>query len=170
MGMFQSLFFWMMPIGEETQTKINDLEKVSILVLLDDAYRPATVVWALHFLKMFQSLFFWMMPIGLTLHSWYGSETGFNPCSSGWCLSASIARTKTRRENEVSILVLLDDAYRLRVGFSLPHLGAVSILVLLDDAYRPWLYPPCLCLQKVSILVLLDDAYRQQPSLNLLIR
>ena len=36
----------------------------------------------------------------------------------------------------------------------------VSILVLLDDAYRPCLRPHNLRSEPVSILVLLDDAYR----------
>ena len=62
---------------------------------------------------------------------------------------------------QVSILVLLDDAYRLYHNGRTGTINNVSILVLLDDAYRPheqyWYgktYPP------VSILVLLDDAYR----------
>ena len=65
-------------------------------------------------------------------------------------------RTKT-----VSILVLLDDAYRqLTQGLSLPQ-DSVSILVLLDDAYRHAKYLFCLHhSRQVSILVLLDDAYR----------
>ena len=61
----------------------------------------------------------------------------------------------------VSILVLLDDAYRHgilgRLRYSFP---IVSILVLLDDAYRQLIPPWKVCLVKVSILVLLDDAYR----------
>ena len=38
----------------------------------------------------------------------------------------------------VSILVLLDDAYRQDGGGYLPSDEEVSILVLLDDAYRLW--------------------------------
>ena len=37
---------------------------------------------------------------------------------------------------KVSILVLLDDAYRQKTGKTSVVLPVVSILVLLDDAYR----------------------------------
>ena len=61
----------------------------------------------------------------------------------------------------VSILVLLDDAYRLdRIDSLEITINRVSILVLLDDAYRHWLILNCGDGVKVSILVLLDDAYR----------
>jgi len=44
----------------------------------------------------------------------------------------------------------------------LPRLLLVSILVLLDDAYRLWEREEILPRDVVSILVLLDDAYRQE--------
>ena len=61
----------------------------------------------------FQSLFFWMMPTGIN--------------TSLFLLKSSA----------VSILVLLDDAYRLS-QYICPSMvdTQVSILVLLDDAYR----------------------------------
>ena len=63
-------------------------ELVSILVLLDDAYRLAHTGHTNFPTKKFQSLFFWMMPTGI--------KYSIGPyCNFG-----------------VSILVLLDDAYR----------------------------------------------------------
>ena len=65
--------------------------------------------------------------------------------------------------NNVSILVLLDDAYRHLWFPLLFFLTRVSILVLLDDAYR--LENIAVKLDgrdSVSILVLLDDAYRRR--------
>ena len=63
---FQSLFFWMMPTGEiPTMIDIAHLE-VSILVLLDDAYRPRFCLNFSSSSSQFQSLFFWMMPTGLS--------------------------------------------------------------------------------------------------------
>ena len=61
---------------------------VSILVLLDDAYRLEELKQEEKFLAGFQSLFFWMMPTGIAL---------------GGVITQIL---------EVSILVLLDDAYR----------------------------------------------------------
>ena len=62
---------------------------VSILVLLDDAYRRLDHTVETELLIEFQSLFFWMMPTGKSL------------------LGFSLPQIP------VSILVLLDDAYRL---------------------------------------------------------
>ena len=62
---------------------------VSILVLLDDAYRQEGPGLIIGKVIEFQSLFFWMMPTGQCEH---------HPLL---CL------------HQVSILVLLDDAYRL---------------------------------------------------------
>ncbi len=65
----------------------------------------------------------------------------------------------------VSILVLLDNAYRLRYSHLRPGRRLqVSILVLLDNAYRlactqGAIGSAAVCLV-VSILVLLDNAYR----------
>ena len=56
---FQSLFFWMMPTGGVLQFAELIGYKVSILVLLDDAYRR---------------LRFFFFPFG---------NFRFNPCSSG---------------------------------------------------------------------------------------
>jgi len=61
----------------------------------------------------FQSLFFWMMPTGLSF------------------------RVRQRPCSRVSILVLLDDAYRQYTDAGKVKTQLVSILVLLDDAYRP---------------------------------
>ena len=134
---FQSLFFWMMPTGGRYILWIFSLARVSILVLLDDAYRrpnepcqrtrPLVSILVLlddayRLLAMlsspspkilFQSLFFWMMPTGALDD---GARLPYRP---------------------VSILVLLDDAYRRRHIVSHLRLHMVSILVLLDDAYRP---------------------------------
>ena len=60
----------------------------------------------------------------------------------------------------VSILVLLDDAYRPPGLSERPRTKTVSILVLLDDAYRQLTQGLSLPQDSVSILVLLDDAYR----------
>ena len=135
--LFQSLFFWMMPTGSGQDGPGWLRLDVSILVLLDDAYRLRTAI--------------------------YTSEPtpSFNPCSSGWCLPAGAAHGAGSAIEEVSILVLLDDAYRQvsdRFNYSIlswfqslffwmmptgktwlavsPDNIAVSILVLLDDAYR----------------------------------
>ena len=54
----------MMPTGYEFRAHSLEGIKVSILVLLDDAYRHAGLDFTPEDLKMFQSLFFWMMPTG----------------------------------------------------------------------------------------------------------
>ena len=91
--------------------------------------------------KKFQSLFFWMMPTGLM-----DLQIAFGHC-------------------QVSILVLLDDAYRQKVWPSCLPGYFVSILVLLDDAYRLFYdLNGNKIAHQVSILVLLDDAYRQSPA------
>ena len=74
----------MMPTGQLRCDILKVLSFVSILVLLDDAYRPDTWEVALSSGGEFQSLFFWMMPTGYTwtkLRSCGLSR--FNPCSSG---------------------------------------------------------------------------------------
>ena len=109
---FQSLFFWMMPTGLEGFIIENANHEVSILVLLDDAYRPQS--------KRNRSWISW----------------SFNPCSSGWCLPAWQPQLAFSLFDHVSILVLLDDAYRLIYTATKIPLQDVSILVLLDDAYR----------------------------------
>ena len=48
-------------VGTEDLTDRND---VSILVLLDDAYRHSDELEKADLLAEFQSLFFWMMPTG----------------------------------------------------------------------------------------------------------
>ena len=84
-----------MPTGLGGELQASDPEAVSILVLLDDAYRllPSLSSFLKH--SLFQSLFFWMMPTG-----------GF------W-------QTRAFCYVVVSILVLLDDAYRRNQ----PHLA-----------------------------------------------
>ena len=82
------MFFWMMPTGSEFWRLTQDAVRVSILVLLDDAYRRSPSTWKGFFIAVsilvllddayrpdidqekafaalwFQSLFFWMMPTG----------------------------------------------------------------------------------------------------------
>ena len=94
-------------------TEKVDCPAVSILVLLDDAYRLEERGQDPELYPRFQSLFFWMMP-------------------TGWRILDIVSDI-----SEVSILVLLDDAYRPCFNpdlFIIPNV--VSILVLLDDAYR----------------------------------
>ena len=79
-----------MPTGTQALTRALSALTVSILVLLDDAYRQSTRPFNCLDDMSFQSLFFWMMPTG------------------GPVLIMEI------RNLVVSILVLLDDAYRLR--------------------------------------------------------
>ena len=62
---FQSLFFWMMPTGSLSIPFLIFAKAVSILVLLDDAYRPNFLSILREKSRGFQSLFFWMMPTGL---------------------------------------------------------------------------------------------------------
>ena len=87
-------------------------------------------------------------------------KSGFNPCSSGWCLPAVFWQA-VQFCLRVSILVLLDDAYRLKMG------KAERIIALMFQSLFFWMMPTGLfgkgihCgAMKVSILVLLDDAYR----------
>ena len=78
----------MMPTGNlECHLKLVQIT-VSILVLLDDAYRPKCPTLVAESVKVFQSLFFWMMPTG----------------AEGFKDDVVLVL--------VSILVLLDDAYR----------------------------------------------------------
>ena len=102
------------------------------------------------------------MPTGPYRWRWrYRPLRGFNPCSSGWCLPALTRLPGHSQYILVSILVLLDDAYRQGAGQDSQTWCRVSILVLLDDAYRHGgKKPAARCRQRVSILVLLDDAYR----------
>ncbi len=87
--------------------------RVSILVLLDNAYRQYLPRVLDEGEEVFQSLFFWIMPTG--------QEQVYSP---------SLDPT-------VSILVLLDNAYRRCLRKSLRNsINEVSILVLLDNAYR----------------------------------
>ena len=87
----------------------------------------------------------------------------FNPCSSGYCLPALARPCKGHNWYLVSILVLLDTAYRLYFLWPLPKCRMVSILVLLDTAYRLVTSFICFLGNLVSILVLLDTAYRLKP-------
>ena len=69
----------------------------------------------------------------------------------------------------VSILVLLDDAYRRCCWIDGIRAYFVSILVLLDDAYRHLRPSGTAGSVPVSILVLLDDAYRLSQKIPLLV-
>ena len=75
--------------------------EVSILVLLDDAYRLLALDIFLFQEPEFQSLFFWMMPTGMVL------------------VAGNV------RSIYVSILVLLDDAYR-RISGGKRHRGLLG--------------------------------------------
>ena len=106
-----------------------------------------------------------------------------NPCCAGRCSSTSTDQNWYRRDDRVSILVVLDDALVQELGIrGRVSKWTVSILVVLDDAlvrYRRYLsltgpnrLNPCcagrcssttlsmlvLSLWLVSILVVLDDA------------
>ena len=134
---------------------------VSILVLLDDAYRlegrkewltkklcfnPCSSGWCLPAIdwKGSSSLWYcfnpcssgWCLPAFLSTKKVGISELGFNPCSSGWCLPACLNPDFFIISDMVSILVLLDDAYRQKMSRFEISILFVSILVLLDDAYR----------------------------------
>ena len=133
---FQSLFFWMMPTGKGNNFWKHFLLHVSILVLLDDAYRPASPPAHEPLVSCFNPCSSgWCLPAilnkvsGVSWRSFNPCSSGwclparwewrcgtdwgsFNPCSSGWCLPA-ISRGIAKKKNGVSILVLLDDAYRL---------------------------------------------------------
>ena len=103
----------MMPTGVKDRVLAVNKRFVSILVLLDDAYRPAKYLTGRLKPERFQSLFFWMMPTG------------------------SGALSIPDYADNVSILVLLDDAYRpFDYWIDDEPIAKVSILVLLDDAYR----------------------------------
>ena len=77
-----------MPTGTAICSIPEPVFQVSILVLLDDAYRRNIRCINRELKIQFQSLFFWMMPTGL-----------LSFCHQGMSI-------------RVSILVLLDDAYR----------------------------------------------------------
>ena len=87
---------------------------VSILVLLDNAYRPKIRRYPKARREGFQSLFFWIMPTG--------ADARFREIVA---------------ISQVSILVLLDNAYRRLWSWQRSLVSGVSILVLLDNAYRP---------------------------------
>ena len=133
---FQSLFFWMMPTGKL-------LLKQLFMVLV------------------FQSLFFWMMPTGQRLNTFDCICIMFQSLFFWMMPTGAIRIAQARNIKEVSILVLLDDAYRRKVLESCCENIRVSILVLLDDAYRSLPDQDRTYQYIVSILVLLDDAYRR---------
>ena len=110
---FQSLFFWMMPTGF-IQIKASNPPKDMFQSLFFWMMPTGTVSDYLpHEETLFQSLFFWMMPTGRFAFPVVScGDFGFNPCSSGWCLPAHIYLLPNQVHLFVSILVLLDDAYR----------------------------------------------------------
>ena len=54
----------MMPTGKLSGSVFDGIQDVSILVLLDDAYRHDVFIKTITSSNTFQSLFFWMMPTG----------------------------------------------------------------------------------------------------------
>ena len=134
---FQSLFFWMMPTGQFTLSPI--LRRTS-------RFNPCSSGWCLPAHEMWQR---------------QDSVPCFNPCSSGWCLPAMTANAafQIRAVFQSLFFWMMPTGYVTRkVCLSLL---VVSILVLLDDAYRlDRKGRQGLCDWDVSILVLLDDAYR----------
>ena len=54
----------MMPTGATDTWMSHQEQIVSILVLLDDAYRLVVITSKGNYIPWFQSLFFWMMPTG----------------------------------------------------------------------------------------------------------
>ena len=58
------MFFWIMPTGGIQSLATDGGKDVSILVLLDNAYRPVRVADTGMERIEFQSLFFWIMPTG----------------------------------------------------------------------------------------------------------
>ena len=86
--MFQSLFFWMMPTGCRglcNSQRPHKFQSLFFWMMPTGYYRRRNDPVE----SEFQSLFFWMMPTGrdsLWANLWWFS--GFNPCSSGWCLPA----------------------------------------------------------------------------------
>ena len=86
---FQSLFFWMMPTGPLIRQCWEALSLVSILVLLDDAYRRRRKKMSLKPLKSFNPCSSgWCLPARPSYTSKSITFKSFNPCSSGWCLPA----------------------------------------------------------------------------------
>ena len=112
--MFQSLFFWMMPTGPHIYLNSRKL------------------------INRFQSLFFWMMPTGIfSANNTFIKTQSFNPCSSGWCLPAD---TQDRWVCWCNCFNPCSSGWCLPAGEKISCCvwgGRVSILVLLDDAYRP---------------------------------
>ncbi len=85
---FQSLFFWILPTGRLCIFWIYSIPEVSILVLLDTAYRPESALVSASY-----NLCFNPCSSGYCLPAKSGTFTVkgnlcFNPCSSGYCLPA----------------------------------------------------------------------------------
>ena len=134
--MFQSLFFWMIPIKSFYRPCCCFCSNVSILVLLDDPHQDYSIdVWPSGD-AMFQSLFFWMIPIKSSAGHRRGWPSGFQslffwmipikPTDGGGIQILFL----------VSILVLLDDPHQGLVLAGNQPKHDVSILVLLDDPHQ----------------------------------
>ena len=103
----------------------------------------------------------WCLPAQVNILISWRHQRSFNPCSSGWCLPAMLYGDSGRPRYLVSILVLLDDAYRHGGGIS-PNTERICF----NPCSSGWCLPAIMpagrltsgC--RVSILVLLDDAYR----------
>ena len=125
-----------MPTGLRVPAELLMDVYVSILVLLDNAYRRYTFLGG-DALEEFQSLFFWIMPTGPKRCNATSLEHRFQSLffwimpTGRWRLSWILSAP------EVSILVLLDNAYRPNIVLPMIQGIIVSILVLLDNAYRP---------------------------------
>ena len=103
----------MMPTGYVRYGKYGKNCGVSILVLLDDAYRLIVRYDDDSGIKQFQSLFFWMMPTGLRAEQGEKKQKIMFQSLFFWMMPTGQQPTYSEKYvNMVSILVLLDDAYR----------------------------------------------------------
>ena len=142
--------------------------RVSILVLLDDAYRrwAKEKRWAT--LLGFQSLFFWMMPTGAGASATRVSSIPFQSLFF-WMMPTGGDYTDNNywQCNRFQSLFFWMMPTGMKIASGRIHEKSVSILVLLDDAYRPEDVSTSSVYSTVSILVLLDDAYRPSDVVRL---
>ena len=113
---FQSLFFWIVPLGNIWPGGLSDNNQVSILVLLDSASRHLYISWIVSYTYV---------SILVLLDS----------------ASRQIMGRLLGHPLSVSILVLLDSASRPGQLLAEIHCLDVSILVLLDSASRHYVVP-----------------------------
>src|SRR5208283_3826742 len=96
-------------------------------------------------LGMFQSLFSWMFRSKLFPILLPHGIPGFNPCSRGCFVRSTGTRSAPSWLHDVSILVLVDVSFEVRVTVSLWVRRIVSILVLVDVSFEGHTgrsYPP----------------------------